>query len=116
MCSRENTEYMVVKKILNFDDNTNNNVNEILDFFNFFDCQVKICGSKFFINENNGDNNLDLLLIVNINKNDFFNKIIKNDHTYEIKLLTNYINVDINYVNENDKLEKYYNTSYNLYA
>ena len=32
---------MVVKKILNFDDNTNNNVNEILDFFNLFDCQVK---------------------------------------------------------------------------
>ena len=130
-CSREHTEHMVVKKILNLEDNTNNHINEILDFFNFFDCTVKICGSRFFINENNCDNDLDLLLIGNIDRNNFFNKIIKpieqcglfykheiikNDHIYEMKLKTNYINVDSHYVNENDKLEQYYNTSYNLYA
>lgn len=137
--SRETTDYMVIKKIINFKkNNINEHVNSIINFLSDF-CQIKICGSRFFANlleqtttlDTTDLSDLDLLGIGEIDREQFYNKlikpiqqcglfvkyeIIKNEHIYEMKLFTLQLTVDLQYVNSNNKYEKYYNTSLNIYA
>jgi endonuclease/exonuclease/phosphatase family metal-dependent hydrolase len=134
--SREKTEYIAIKKILNLDHERkyiNEHIKNIVNFLQSFDCSVEICGSRFFnIKEEQllNDSDLDLLCIGDVERVIFYNKlikpigqcglfykheIIKNDHIYELKLFSSYLTVDIQYVNLNNKTEQYYNTSYNLF-
>lgn len=123
--SRETTEYMATKKIINLKNNMNEYVNSIINFLSDF-CEIKICSSRFFADlleqsNNNNLSDLDLLGIGEIDREQFYNKlikpiqqcglfvkyeIIKNEHIYEMKLFAPELTVDLQYINSNNKYEK----------
>lgn len=129
--SRETTEYMCVKKIVSFklDTDVRIHVKAIIDFLSNF-CEIKICGSRFFI-DSSDSTDLDLLGVGQTDRNCFFDKlikpisqcglfckyeIIKNEHVHEMKLYSQLITIDLQYVNQLNKCEKYYIPSWNIYA
>jgi endonuclease/exonuclease/phosphatase family metal-dependent hydrolase len=136
MTSREKTEKVLIKKIINFNKkeiDIDNKINEIIYFLESFGCSVKICGSRMLKLKQIGDDisDLDLLCIGEIDRSDFYNKlmtpmlqcglfykyeIIKNNNIYSIKLFSSYMSVDLQYVNNNNKSDRYYMTSYNMYG
>lgn len=135
--SRETSEYMCVKKIIPLNSKENNLnlfINKIIDFLSTF-CEIKICGSRFFgqndLNKIDDSTDLDLLGIGQIDREKFFSQLIKpimqsglfvkydiitNAHTYEMKLYSPHITVDLQYINQLNKHEKYYQSSWNIYA
>ena len=130
MISCENSDEMIIRNMITFSKPSRQQfISCVINFFTKFNLNVFLCGSDIF-EVSSDDSDIDILAFGNIDRNLLFNLIetpilqcgmfykltrIKNEHTYELKLCSDFISVDFHYVNNNDITEKYSQHSLTLY-
>jgi poly(A) polymerase len=131
MLSSENLDYMAIKKMITLVKPTRNTfIQNILHFLETFNVKPHLCGSDFF-GLSSDDSDIDILCFGTKNRNDFFEElqkpihqcglfykciVVKNEYTYELKLYSDFITVDLHYVNTCNVSDKYGIASNSLFA